>query len=541
LNPRPFRRWVYALAAPALLAGALVPSPSFAARNITANLDVAPRIAGVHDLGEAGRGTNVKLALALGYRHADELRGLIEQQGTPHSPLYHHFLTSAQFNAYYAPSVADYARVAAALRAAGFTTHTYANRTLIDATGPAAVAERYFKTTIHRVSQDGYGLRYANVAPATLPAELTGTVFSVVGLDNLMKAHFTYEFGHRNPFDKTKIGPPLHGPDGGFGPLALANGFKFPVQKNFPGTGQAVANVAGDVLDSDLAAFETEFNINRTGQLLRTTIEQGSSNANVEATLDVETMGSLDPAADVHLYILSNPLDTPGEDAYNQIVTDNSVVAVNSSFGTCENQDPAYGKAAEAIIRQGNALGISWSASTGDGGAEECSGPQLLPAAIPEVTGAGGTSLTVSAKGKYVSQSAWDGGGGGVSTTYKIPSYQKGVSGLGSTTMRNLPDIAFPADPDTGYSFYYLGGWEGPIGGTSWSSPTYVALQAEIDEMQGARGGETNPTIYAAFAASGYKVFRDVTTGSNGFPAKTGYDNATGIGSIIGIKYGKSL
>src|SRR4029077_4285317 len=81
----------------------------------------------------------------------------------------------------------------------------------------------------------------------------------------------------------------------------------------------------------------------------------------VEATLDVETMGSLAPGADIFLYILENPVDQPGEDAYNAIVSDDKVDVVNSSFGVCETDDPAYAKAANQIAMQGAAKGITFS------------------------------------------------------------------------------------------------------------------------------------------------------------------------------------
>lgn len=41
---------------------------------------------------------------------------------------------------------------------------------------------------------------------------------------------------------------------------------------------------------------------------------------------------------------------------------------------------------------------------------------------------------------------AWGGSGGGVSIDFPIPSYQSKVSGVASTTMRNVPDVAYDAD-----------------------------------------------------------------------------------------------
>jgi subtilase family serine protease len=337
----------------------------------------------------------------------------------------------------------------------------------------------------------------------------------------------------------------LHGPDGGFGPVAIATGFDFPVQHGFDGTGHAVANVAGTVKNSDIASFASFFGVTRTGKIHRTLIEgTGQWNpgdpAVVEATLYVETMGTLAPGADIYLYILENPVDDPGEDAYNKIVSDNKVDVVNSSFGVCETDDQPYAKAANHIAMQGAAKGITFSASSGDSGSRECSttSGQNAPSVEPHFVSVGGTSLFVSSHAKYQSEKTWNGTGGGVSPILPLPTYQKGVAGLASTTNRNVPDIAFPADPGTGFSFFFGGSFQGPIGGTSWSSPTYCALQVTINQKDGKRIGFANPRIYKAFANNGYAVFHDITIGSNGgFNAHPGYDNTTGIGSIKGFKF----
>jgi kumamolisin len=505
-----------------------------------------PQRADVRDLGRARPVTQVSLALTLTYRHGAELDTLVEAQSDRSSPIYRHYLTNAQFNAYFAPTAQDYARVLSALQHAGFRVGAYDNRTLVDAEAPAIAVERYFGTEIHAVVQAGRGLHYMNARPALLPAELGSLVDTVVGFDDVTVGRFLIERGPRPPaVEPDNVGGKLHGPDGGFGPIALANGFDFPVQHGFDGTGHAVANVAGNIKDSDLAAFLTFFGITRTGKTARTII-QGTGGTNpsdpavAEATLDTETIGSLAPGADLHLYILENPVDKPGEDAYNKIVSDNLVDLVNSSFGVCES-DRAYGTAAAKIVKQGAAKGITFSASSGDSGGSGCSSNGKsgdLPAVLPQVVSVGGTSLSVNKSGHYVSEAAWSGSGGYVSKNYAIPKYQVAVKGEASKTKRNVPDIAFPADPSTGFSYYIAGLFQGPIGGTSWSSPTYCALQAEINQKDGKRAGYVNPRIYAAFAAHGYSVFHDVTTGGNGvFRAGPGYDNVTGIGSIQGFAF----
>ena len=82
---------------------------------------------------------------------------------------------------------------------------------------------------------------------------------------------------------------------------------------------------------------------------------------------------------------------------------------------------------------------------------------------IKSLTGVGGTTLTVNGASQYSSEKAWltlknnsgtQGTGGGISAAFSIPSYQAGVissASLGSTTMRNVPDVSLNSDPDTGY------------------------------------------------------------------------------------------
>ncbi len=154
------------------------------------------------------------------------------------------------------------------------------------------------------------------------------------------------------------------------------------------------------------------------------------------------------------------------------------------------------------------------------------------PAAEPQVLALGGTIIKFNSRtNRYVHKNAWSGSGGGVSKIFAIPTYQKGVSGLASTTHRNVPDVAFPSF----YTDTFVGGsWLG-LEGTSWSSPIYVALQLEINQSKSSRFGLVNKNIYSVFAASTYADFYDVTKGNNGgFNAKPGYDNVTGIGSPKG-------
>ena len=130
----------------------------------------------------------VTATVMLRYNREAELNALVDAQSNPRSPLYHHFLTSAQFNNYFAPTPQQQSLVIARLRAAGLRVrHTFANRTILDVQGTSASAEEYFATEIHSVSQDKYGARFANVKPITVPADIAPLIRSV-SLSNLIVA-----------------------------------------------------------------------------------------------------------------------------------------------------------------------------------------------------------------------------------------------------------------------------------------------------------------------------------------------------------------
>ncbi|HTW95574.1 MAG TPA: hypothetical protein VMD30_12305, partial [Tepidisphaeraceae bacterium] len=117
---------------------------------------------------------------------------------------------------------------------------------------------------------------------------------------------------------------------------------------------------------------------------------------------------------------------------------------------------------------------------------------------------------------------------------------------------RVVPDVAFLADPDTGVNVYTasanpLGdtGWE-EIGGTSLASPMFAATVSLANQLRtesgiGLIGGNLNQDIYNLGYEDQDSFFNDITTGSNGFPALTGFDEATGWGSPKGETFVDAL
>src|SRR5207248_2538803 len=160
--------------------------------------------------------------------------------------------------------------------------------------------------------------------------------------------------------------------------------------------------------------------------------------------------------------------------------------------------------------------------------------------------------------GAYGSESVWSnpsdtqrspkgaGGGGGLSNTFKEPSWQTGpgVQNQYSNGNREVPHVSADADPATGYSVYCTvsasgcpsAGWI-VVGGTSAAAPFWAGSTATINEYlqkQGkSRMGFANPVLYGlASAQQQFAPFHDVSSGDNLFyPAAANYDLASGIGS----------
>jgi subtilase family serine protease len=176
------------------------------------------------------------------------------------------------------------------------------------------------------------------------------------------------------------------------------------------------------------------------------------------------------------------------------------------------------------------------------------------PAASPNVIAVGGTTLNVDAYGNYIGESAWSGGGGGLSA-YESEPWGQANWPLPYAGRRGNPDVAYNADPRTGIPVYTSVAYQGytgwfQMGGTSAGAPQWAGLIAIANSSRAlygkARLSATYNTIYSA-AKSAYSIdFNDVTTGSNGTcgfvcMASGGYDYVTGLGSPKASKLVQAL
>lgn len=322
----------------------------------------------------------------------------------------------------------------------------------------------------------------------------------------------------------------------------VAKAFDYPVQHGCNGAGQTVAIAIDDpVTASNTAAYLKAAGITQTGTVTNEAVDGGGSGDEPEVDLDVQTIAGLAPGANIIVYDMGSLTDQAIEDTYNKVLSDGKAHVVNSSFGGCESSDTPFADSTNSIAEQGAATGVTFSASSGDSGSDECSTGNnppgvSAPAGGPYFISVGGLNFTESSAG--VLQTLTGAGdpasgylsGGGVSTVFALPSYQSGIANV-ITTGRNQPDIS---GPGVGVSVYTGGGF-GEYDGTSWASPAIVALIAEVNQLHGTNSGWLNPALYSVYSADAYKAYTDCTSGNNGkYSCLSGYDQVSGIGAPQG-------
>ena len=177
-------------------------------------------------------------------------------------------------------------------------------------------------------------------------------------------------------------------------------------------------------------------------------------------------------------------------------------------YGPTNNWIPYKpGSTLDSLFKEMGAQGQSFFQASGDSDAytgskalSSSSGP--IPVDSIYVTSVGGTSLTMNGTGAtWASETVWNrglfngnyvGSSGGISPNYAIPAWQTNVSitvNGGSTTNRNIPDVALTADA---IRVDYNNGSSTTVGGTSCAAPLWAAFAALINQQSVAGGGPTN-------------------------------------------------
>jgi subtilase family serine protease len=113
----------------------------------------------------------------------------LQELMTPGSPQFHKFLTPDQWNARFAPSLADEQAVVDWANSQGLTvTHRFPNRLIVDVEAPVPTIEKALQVTINNYLLDGY-VHFANEREPAIPANLSAIIRSVGGLHNFPQMH----------------------------------------------------------------------------------------------------------------------------------------------------------------------------------------------------------------------------------------------------------------------------------------------------------------------------------------------------------------
>jgi pseudomonalisin/xanthomonalisin len=470
----------------------------------------------------------VPIVVALKLRNSAELSRRIVDISTPGRPEYRHWLASTEILNSYAPTQDQVTVVVRYLQSKGFTdTKVEPNRLLVSANGTAMTARRAFNTELAYFARNGE-TGFANTKDVLVPPELNGIVLAILGLQTLDNPrHFTVQT--HNPLD-------------------LANIYD---ASSMPAATNTVVGIIteGDMTPviADLHAFESSNQLPTINPTV-VTINGGSNDTSgtIEWDLDSQVLQAMagGNVKQMILYAAASGTDGGFTLAYNRAVTDNLAKVINVSLGNCEGAANADGSMAadDQIFSLGAAQGQTFAVASGDSGAYQCVAnngrafngaygtvlSDAYPASSPYVVSVGGTTLSTNGNTTYSGETVWAYGGGGPSLYESKPVWQSGVV---SGSARGVPDISFDADPSSS-ALILVNGTIQSSGGTSQSAPTFAGAWARIESLENNSIGFAAPWIYS-MANSTPAVFRDVTSGNNGFyNAATGWDFASGFGSL---------
>jgi len=550
--------------------------------------------------------TGVTLTFRLSPAQQADLDQLLRQQQDRSSPLYHHWLTPDQYAQRFGMTENDLAKITSWLESQGLTIDGIArNRNEISFSGSVGQIEYALKTEIHNYSIGGKR-HFANATDISLPAAFADTVVGVRGLNDFRPK------------------PRVHRALPRFTSSISGNHFVIPgdfakiydVPSAYDGTGQKIVVVGQtDISNTDIDAFRsasglakkdpTKVLVPNTGTL---TVSTGDE---TEADLDLEYSGAVAANATIVYVTVGGNQSFNVFDSLKYAIQNNLAPVISISYGNCESAlGQSFVLSLQQTAQQANAQGQTIVGPAGDSGAADCDtgssathGLQVdVPAAIPEVTGVGGTEFTgdsaatvsgncasattywsgscgtSSTQGNatgasaltYIPEQTWndttasgnngglDAGGGGASTIFAKPSWQAG-SGVPADGARDVPDLALNAsnqhDPYLICSQDFFAGSNPPvtsctsgfrasddtlaaIGGTSADAPTFAGIVALINQATHSNGLGNVNPMLYSLASSSSSAFHDIMSGTNNVPCTTGTTDCPTGTASIGFSAG---
>jgi subtilase family serine protease len=518
-----------------------------AGQSVPAHVPAVAKLA--QPLGRMQSTEPLSFAITLPLRNRETLTNLLRDITNPTSANYRHYLTREEFTERFGPTEEDYNAVKDFARANRLNVRSeHANRMLLEVHGTVGDIERALHTTVRMYRHPSEARTF--YAPETEPSlEIKVPVLSIRGLDNFALAQPRLRKVLQANGQNAAANGTGSGPNGGF----RGNDFRaaYVPGTTLTGAGQIVGLLQFDGYSAaDIANYEAQAglpSVTLSNVLLNGASGLPSNNGNnvTEVSMDIETTISMAPGlAKVILYIAPNP--SPFEVILNRMVSDNLARQLSCSWYV---PGGSANPAADQIFQEMAAQGQSFFNASGD--ADAYTSLIDFPSDSPFITQVGGTTLTTDgAGGVRISEAVWNwgngaGSGGGISTQYGIPWWQTNINmsaNQGSTTMRNVPDVALTAEN----VYVRVNGGDITVAGTSCSAPLWAGFAALINEKAAAAGqppiGFINPTLDKLASAPNYAThFSDITNGNNTkltsptkFFATDGYDLCTGWGTPIG-------
>ena len=468
----------------------------------------------------------------------------------PHKRTY---LTREAFAAQYGADPADLARVEAFAKAHGLAVieSDVARRSVV-LSGSARAMASAFAVKLQQMSHAG-GTYRGRTGAISVPSDLAGIVEGVFGLDDRPQAEPHFQYFQPTGMFATRAAATS------FTPTAIAKLYQFPA--GLTGSGQCIAIVelGGGYRPADLQTYFAGLKI--ATPTVKAVLVDGahnspttSSSADGEVMLDIEVAGAVAPKATIAVYFAPNTsqgfLDAITTAVHDKV---NKPSVISISWGSAESNWTAQSKTQmDQAFQAAAAMGVTVCVAAGDNGSGDgvTDGKVHVdfPSSSPFALACGGTRLAGSGT-TISSEVVWNEGtnsatGGGVSTTFALPAYQKnaGVPPAAQADKhvgRGVPDVAGDADPQSGYQVR-VDGQNFVIGGTSAVAPLWAGLIALMNQKLAKPVGHLNPLIYGTTAAKA--SFNDIKSGNNGaYAAKVGWDACTGWGSPNGTKLLKAL
>ena len=525
------------------------------------------------DLGASDPSQTVSVTLLLKLHNQADLENYIQHTVTQGDPLYHQFLTTAQFSARYGATASEISRVQAFLKQQGITPGAItANHLAMQATGTIGQFNAAFQAAVHDYrSADGRQFHRPSAQPA-IPSVIADTLLSAAGLSTDVKLH--PNIARADHFGSVKL------------PAKAAAAAAAAVKSSGTATGIPEQYTVGDVANfyninplykagingngstigivtlaafqpSDAYAYWSMIGLPvKANRITVIPVDGGDTpTAGVgddETSLDVEQSGGLAPQANIRVYEAPNITNGNFIDAFYAAVSDNIADSISTSWGEAEEDyfpqmnggvdETGVLQAFHQIFLEAAAQGISLFAAAGDSGAYELvregldaptySTPLtvLAPANDAYMTAAGGTTRPFSYNLTY-----FFGSGGGPTKSIKQEQvwgwdYIANYLNVYDPTPGGWQQYLFSSGGGGGVSIY----WKEPL----YQLGTHGIRRSEPNQSLIYYGGSSPQTILTLPANFAGRNLPDVSLNAD---PETGYslvDTVDFSGSGVATGYG---